>query len=79
MATSKGSIKAISISDRKGVPKTNVPAAELKTDFGIAGDAKEAVSFAILAWQTIRGATGNVPSATGARHPVVLGKIVPGC
>ncbi len=42
MATSKGSIKAISISDRKGVPKTNVPAAELKTDFGIAGDAHAA-------------------------------------
>jgi anhydro-N-acetylmuramic acid kinase len=46
-------------------------------DFGISVDAKEAVSFAILAWATIRGLTNNVPGATGARGAVVLGKIVP--
>ena len=46
-------------------------------DFGIDADAKEAVSFAILAAATVRGVPGNVPSATGARRPVVLGKIVP--
>jgi anhydro-N-acetylmuramic acid kinase len=50
----------------------------LTDDFGIDADAKEAVSFAILAWATIRGEANNVPSATGARRPVVLGKIVPG-
>ena len=44
---------------------------------GITVDAKEAVAFAILARETIRGACGNVPSATGARRPVVLGKIIP--
>ena len=44
--------------------------------FGIDPDAKEAISFAILACETIRGVAGNVPSATGARHPVILGKIV---
>jgi anhydro-N-acetylmuramic acid kinase len=46
-------------------------------DFGIGVDAKEAVSFAILAWATIRGLTNNVPEATGAKEVVVLGKIVP--
>ena len=46
-------------------------------DFGISVDAKEAVSFAILAWATIKGLTNNIPGATGAKEPVVLGKIVP--
>jgi len=46
-------------------------------DFGISVDAKEAVSFAILAWATIKGMAGNVPTATGAELPVILGKIVP--
>ncbi|MFB3892254.1 MAG: anhydro-N-acetylmuramic acid kinase [Phycisphaerae bacterium] len=47
-------------------------------DLGVSADAKEAVSFAILAYQTIHGRPGNVPGATGASHPAVLGKIVPG-
>ena len=47
-------------------------------DFGIANAAKEALAFAILARETLRGQPGNVPSATGARRAVVLGKIVPG-
>jgi anhydro-N-acetylmuramic acid kinase len=46
-------------------------------DFGINVDAKEAVSFAILAWATMKGLANNVPGATGAEQPVVLGKIVP--
>ena len=41
-------------------------------------DAKEAISFAILAGATIRGISNNVPTATGAKTPVVLGKIIPG-
>lgn len=47
-------------------------------EFGIDVDAREAVAFAILAWATIQGTASNVPSATGAAEPVVLGKIVPG-
>ena len=39
MATIKGRIRAISISAKKGTKKTNVPEAEVKTDFGIVGDA----------------------------------------
>ncbi len=47
-------------------------------DFGISDSAKEALAFAILAHETLRGRPSNVPSATGARRAVVLGKIVPG-
>jgi anhydro-N-acetylmuramic acid kinase len=47
-------------------------------EFGISVDAKEAVSFAILAYATIQGIANNVPSVTGADEPVILGKIVPG-
>jgi anhydro-N-acetylmuramic acid kinase len=52
--------------------------AELLTheDFGLANAAKEALAFAILAHETLLGHPGNVPAATGARRPVVLGKIV---
>ncbi len=46
-------------------------------DFGISVDAKEAVSFAVLAWATITGLTNNVPGVTGAERPVVMGKIIP--
>ena len=42
MATTRGTIKAISISENRGTRKTNVPEAELKTDFGIVGDAHAA-------------------------------------
>ena len=38
----------------------------------------EAVAFAVLAYQTFHGEPANVPSVTGAAHPVVLGAIVPG-
>ena len=38
-------------------------------------DMKEAVGFALLADRTLRGLPGNVPSATGASRPVVLGSV----
>ncbi len=38
----------------------------------------EAVAFAVLAYQTVHGQAANVPSVTGATHPVVLGTTVPG-
>ena len=41
------------------------------------GDAKEAVAFAFLGWLTLEGKPGNVPGATGARGPRVLGRITP--
>jgi len=42
VATIKGVIKAISVSKEKGIPKTNVPEAKVKIDFGIVGDAHAA-------------------------------------
>ncbi|UCD49295.1 MAG: MOSC domain-containing protein [Phycisphaerales bacterium] len=39
MATTSGRIRAISISQQKGTPKFNVPAADLQVDHGIVGDA----------------------------------------
>jgi anhydro-N-acetylmuramic acid kinase len=42
------------------------------------GEAKEAVAFALLAALHQTGQPGNVPAATGARGPRVLGKLTPG-
>ncbi len=44
-------------------------------DAGVDGDALEAVSFAILGYQMLRGRQGNIPSVTGARAPAILGKL----
>lgn len=45
--------------------------------FGVDPDAKEALAFAVLAYETLRGRPANVPQATGAGRPAVLGAIVP--
>jgi len=44
-------------------------------DLGLPVDAKEAVAFALLAYQTWRRQPGNIPSATGAKRPAILGKV----
>jgi anhydro-N-acetylmuramic acid kinase len=44
-------------------------------EFGVPSEAKEAVAFALLAYQTWRRQPSNVPSATGAKRPAILGKI----
>jgi len=44
-------------------------------DFGLPSEAKEAAAFALLAWQTWHRLPGNVPGATGATRPVILGQV----
>src|SRR5215472_8957510 len=57
--------------------ETSTMGLKLRTsdDFGVPSQAKEAVAFALLAYQTWHRQPGNIPSATGAERPVVLGKI----
>jgi len=43
-------------------------------EFGMPAEAKEAAAFALMAWLTWHGLPGNVPSATGAKRPVILGQ-----
>jgi anhydro-N-acetylmuramic acid kinase len=47
------------------------------TAYGIHPLAKEPAAFALLAVEAVRGRPGNLPSVTGAKYPVVLGKISP--
>jgi anhydro-N-acetylmuramic acid kinase len=46
-------------------------------DLGIDPDAKEAIAFAVLAYQFVMRRPGNLPSATGARRAVLLGRGTP--
>ena len=48
---------------------------ELSDSYGLPVDAKEAIAFAVLADRTLHGLPGNLPSVTGARRAVVLGKV----
>jgi anhydro-N-acetylmuramic acid kinase len=51
------------------------PRITTSAEFGIDVDAKEAILFAVLAYQTYHRRPGNIPSATGARRPAILGKV----
>lgn len=44
-------------------------------EFGLNSEAKEALAFAVLGYETLRGRPSNVPSATGAARPAVQGKV----
>ena len=46
-------------------------------DLGFRSDAKEAMAFAVLGHETMSGLPGNLPSATGAARPVILGNVTP--
>jgi anhydro-N-acetylmuramic acid kinase len=57
--------------------RANLPGRTVATsaEYGIDIDAKEAVLFAVLAYETYHGRPSNIPSATGALRPAILGKI----
>lgn len=57
---------------RKALPDCSVVTNE---DLGLDSDAKEAVAFAVLANETLFCQPNNAAGATGAAHPVVMGKI----
>lgn len=63
------------LADMLGQDGVAVRSLDQVPDVGFPGKAKEAVAFAILANETIQGLPSNLPAATGARRPVVLGKI----
>ncbi|GHF14066.1 anhydro-N-acetylmuramic acid kinase [Amycolatopsis deserti] len=58
----------------------NLPGTRLATsdEFGLPREAKEAYLTALLGWLTWHGVPANLPDATGARGPRLLGSITPG-
>jgi anhydro-N-acetylmuramic acid kinase len=66
---------ALSEAFARALPMVRVRTLE---EVGYDSKAQEAVAFAVLAYATLHGLPANVPSATGAREPVVIGKIIPG-
>jgi len=44
-------------------------------NFGLPAEAKEAAAFALMAWHTWHRLPGNLPAATGATHPAILGQV----
>ena len=57
---------------REALPECRV---QVQEDLGYDSDAKEAVAFAMLANEALFGICNNAPSATGASHGVVMGRI----
>jgi anhydro-N-acetylmuramic acid kinase len=63
---------------RAAAGQGRVAETEFADAYGLNVDAKEAIAFAVLAFQALRGVPNNLPACTGARHAVVMGKIVAG-
>jgi anhydro-N-acetylmuramic acid kinase len=46
--------------------------------FGVPAEAKEALAFAVMAYEAFHGRANNLPSATGAKRSAIMGKLVHG-
>jgi anhydro-N-acetylmuramic acid kinase len=66
--------KTLTAHIRKGMPEIPFRTSD---DYGLAHDACDAVAYAVLGNETLSGVPANIPYATGARHPVILGKLTP--
>src|SRR6185437_11582833 len=47
-------------------------------EFGLPSVGREAIYFGVLGYQALHGRANTLPTCTGAHHPVVMGKLVPG-
>jgi anhydro-N-acetylmuramic acid kinase len=56
------------------LPRARIESTE---SFGLPVDAKEAIAFAVLGYETLRERAANIPRVTGARGAVTLGSIAP--
>ena len=63
---------AIAAMLQKELPTSRIGRTE---DAGLPGDSKEAVAFAVLGYEAMNRRPGNLPAATGAKGPVILGSI----
>ena len=59
---------------RRALPRIAIVTSDA---FGIDPDAREAIAFAVLGYECLRGRAAGVPKVTGARGPRVLGSIAP--
>jgi anhydro-N-acetylmuramic acid kinase len=68
-------------SSRNIVPSSSKPKSSSRievlpsSELNVPTDAKESLAFALLAYETFHHRPSNIPSATGARGPAILGKI----
>ena len=60
---------------RRLLPASTVRAHD---ELGFPAAAREAAFFALLGYQALHGRPNTVPGCTGAHHPVVMGKLLPG-
>ncbi len=77
VVTSGGGVSNPALMDmvRQELPDTEITTID---ELGIPADTKEAYFFAVIGFLTLHQLPGNLPSATGADHPTVLGCVLPG-
>ncbi|MEO9170481.1 MAG: anhydro-N-acetylmuramic acid kinase [Candidatus Baltobacteraceae bacterium] len=73
---SGGGVKNLHLMERLAarLPEARVESTDA---YGVPADAKEAIAFAILGYETLRERAANVPRVTGASRAVPLGAIAP--